>query len=129
MNIWDTCGQERFRSMTKNLHNNVNGIMFVYDITNKPSFDAIKSWLKELEMNKPEIKRIIVGNNCHLENKREVKKEYLETFYERHNIKGIEVSSKDGTNVNECFEMLVKLIIENKTKEELIEEFSKKEQI
>ena len=127
LNIWDTAGQERFTSITRSFINNTDGFMFLYDITNMRTFQNIKSWIKEIELHQGDIKSIIVGNNCHLENKREVKKEILNEYCNKKNIKGIEVSSKEGTNVSECFEMLVKLIIEDKTKEELIEKYSIKQ--
>ena len=123
LNIWNSAGQERFKSITKSFFNNADGVMFLYDITNMRTFQEIKSWIKQFESYKGEIKTIIVGNNCHLENKREVKKEILDEYCNKTKIKGIEVNLKDGTNVSECFEMLVKLIIGDKTKEELIEKY------
>ena len=127
LNIWDTAGQERFKSITRPFFNNTDGVILVYDITNKRSFEGIESWMKELESCNGEIKKIIAGNNCHLENRREVKRDTLNEYCNKKNIKGIEVSSKDGTNVSECFEMLVKLIIEDKSKEELIQKYSNKQ--
>ena len=127
LTIWDTAGQERFKSITRSFFNNVDGAMLVYDITNMRSFEGIKSWMKDLELYKGEIKKIIVGNNCHLEDRRVVKRDTLNEYCNKKNIKGIEVSSKDGTNVSECFEMLVKLIIEDKSKEELSQKHSKKQ--
>ena len=127
LTIWDTAGQERFKSITKSFFNNADGVILVYDITNKKSFEGIKSWMEELESCNGEIKKIIVGNNCHLEDRREVKRDTLNEYCNKKNIKGIEVSSKDGTNVSECFEMLVKLIIEDKSKEELIQKYSNKQ--
>ena len=127
LNIWNSAGQERFKSITKSFFNNADGVMFLYDITNMRTFQEIKSWIKQFESYKGEIKTIIVGNNCHLENKREVKKEILDEYCNKTKIKRIEVNLKDGTNVSECFEMLVKLIIGDKTKEELIEKYSIKQ--
>ena len=49
LQIWDTSGQERFKSLTKNYLNNADGIMFVYDITSKKSFEGVKEWIKEAE--------------------------------------------------------------------------------
>ena len=51
LDIWDTAGQERFKMITKNYLNGANGIIFVYDITSKDTFDKLKLWIKEAESN------------------------------------------------------------------------------
>ena len=61
LNIWDTAGQERFKSITKNFFKSADGIIFVYDITNKSTFDNIKNWLIEAENKTSDFKSIIVG--------------------------------------------------------------------
>ena len=48
--IWDTAGQERFRTLTKAYYRGVQGVIFVYDVSRKDSFDQLNEWLKELEM-------------------------------------------------------------------------------
>ena len=117
-------GQERYRIIP--IHRQYDGVMFLYDITKRDTFDNMKFWIRESQdkINEYSIKSIIVGDNCHLENQREVTKAKMERFCSMKNIQGIEVSSKLGTNVTESFEMLVKLIIGNKSKEELINLYS-----
>ena len=119
LQIWDTSGQERFRGITKTFLRGSDGIMLVYDITNKSTIDHIESYIYQID--DMEIKRILVGNNCEQECERSVSKEYLSKFCEKYNIEGIEVSAKTGENVSKSFEMLVKSIIGDKSKEELIE--------
>ena len=127
LQIWDSVGQERFRSISKNLIINSNGLIFVYDITNKSSFSLIKDIYKNIKDIKPEnVKVIIVGNNKEMENERQVSKDMVKSFCEKHNIESIEVSSRLGTNVSKCFETLTKLIIGNKSKEELLREIGSK---
>ena len=125
LEIWDTAGQERFGSISRNFFRNSDGIIFLYNITNKESFVNIRNWIRNVEESKENIKKIIVGNNMDLENKREVSKERLKNFCDNNNIKGFEVSTKLGINISECFEFLVKLIIGNKSKDELLETYNK----
>ena len=127
LQIWDSVGQERFRSISKNLIINSNGLIFVYDIANKSSFSLIKDIYENIKDIKPEnVKVIIVGNNKEMENERQVSKDMVKSFCEKHNIESIEVSSRLGTNVSKCFETLTKLIIGNKSKEELLREIGSK---
>ena len=123
LQIWNTAGEERFRGITKNFLKGADGIIFLYDITNRRSFENLKNWLFQSEESKENFKKIIVGNICESENNRQVSKETLQNLCQKKNIQGMEVSAKNGTNVNECFELLAKLIIEGKTKEEIIEKY------
>ena len=126
LQIWDTAGQERFHAISKRFILNSNGLIFVYDITNRSSFRFIKEkymYIKDIKSEN--VKVIIVGNNMDMEDKRQVSKETVKIFCEKYNIENIEVSSSLGTNVSKCFETLAKLIIENKSKEELLREFGR----
>ena len=127
LQIWDTAGQERFRSLAKSFMKDADGILFVYDITNKKSFDNIKNWIKRTEDVNDSFQKIIVGNKSDLENKREVKKETLEKFCNTGNLKGIEMSAKLGINVNEAFNILTQLLVGNMTKEQIIKKYGKKD--
>ena len=118
LQIWDTSGQERFRSLAKNYLKNANGIIFVYDITNKKSFDGVKVWMSEAESH-GNYKQIIIGNKCDLEGKREVKKEIVDKFASKKKIEVFETSAKTSTNVAKAFETLAKLLVEGKSVEEL----------
>ena len=79
LNLWDTTGQERFKSISKSFFNNTNGIVFVYDITNRESFDGVKNWIKDAEPY-GKFESILCGNNLDLERKREVKYEALKEY-------------------------------------------------
>ena len=120
LQIWDTAGQERFRSVTKSFLKGADGIIYVYDVTNKESFDNLKTWINTAEESITDFKKIIIGNKIDIEDKKKVSTEMLEKFCEKQNLKGLETSAKNGTNVNEMFELLTKMIIDRKTKEELL---------
>ena len=128
MQLWDTSGQERFRSVTHNFLKNAHGIAYVYDITNKKSFDGVKDWIKDAENNgSGKEKKILIGNKIDLDRKREVTKETLEKFGNKKKINTFEVSAKTDINVNEAFDYLANLITKDKTKEQLIKEFGEKD--
>ena len=124
LQIWDTAGQERFRGVTRNFMKGADGIIYAYDITKKSSFDSLKNWIIQSEESTVGFKKIIIGNKTDLELERVVSKEAFQKFCQNKNIQGMEVSAKNGNNVDKCFELIAKLIIEGKTKEQLIEKYS-----
>ena len=125
--LWDTSGQERFRSMTHTFLKNANGIAFVYDITNKQSFEDVNNWIKDAEINGSGFEKILIGNKIDLEGKREVSTDYLKKYCNKKKIKSFETSAKTSINVNEAFDYLVNLIIKDKSKDEIIAEFGEKD--
>lgn len=124
LQIWDTAGQERFKSITKNFIKDSDGILFVYDITQKKTFDNLKTWIRLSEDSTEGFEKIIVGNKIDLENERNVSREIVKKFCEDKKIREFEISAKIGTNVDDVFETLAKLIVGDKSKEELIKKFS-----
>lgn len=65
--IWDTAGQEQFKSITRSYYKNSVCAFLVYDITNRDTFDNIVSWLKECEQNSPKtILIVLIGNKLDL---------------------------------------------------------------
>ena len=124
LQIWDTAGQERFRGITKNFMKGADGIMYVYDITQKQTFDNLKSWIRQSEDSTEGFKKIIIGNKSDLETEREVSKDSLKKFCDDKCFTGVEVSAKLGTKVNEAFEYLANMIVGRKTKEELIKKYT-----
>ena len=118
LQIWDTAGQERFRNVTKKYFQSSNGLLIVYDITDKESFEKINFWVDSIKNYAPEnVKLILVGNKCDLINKREVTVEEGENYAKKLNIKFFESSAKDGTNVKDLFFYLAnKIYQDDKTK-------------
>jgi small GTP-binding protein len=117
--IYDTSGQERYRTIAANYYKNADGILFVYDITNENSL-TFKYWLEQIQ-EKSSVKSIILfGNKTDLENVEEEKKERKITFEEgkkiadQYGLKLFEGSAKQGININEAIEELVGLIYKEK---------------
>ena len=110
--IQDTSGEERFRSIATSYYKNVDGIIFVFDVTNKESFkEGIKYWLTECDNQMGEYKRILVGNKIDLKDMIAIKKETMEKFAEDKGMKCFETSAKEGTNVDIIFRELTELIL------------------
>ncbi len=91
-----------------------NGILVVYDITNRQSFDDLNFWLNDIEKiaNKNTVK-LLVGNKCDLEDKREVTFQEGKDFADNNGMKFIETSAKTNQNVDEAFEILIDEVIKN----------------
>ena len=126
LQIWDTSGQERYQSITKNFYRNADGILFVFDVTNEDTFHHIKNWLITSEDIDKDFKKMIVGNKIDLEDKIVINKEKMEKFGEKKNMKCFLTSAKDGTNVDVIFKEMAELILADKSDEEIMEEFGTK---
>lgn len=126
LQIWDTSGQERFRSITKNFLRGADGIVFVYDITSKKSFNAIKGWMADAESNSEGFEQVIAGNKSDLKSRKEVEKEAADRLAAKKGIKNFETSAKLDENVDVLFRTLAEQIIGDKTQEELIEKYTER---
>jgi Ras-related protein Rab-1A len=101
---WDTAGQERFRTITSSYYRGAHGIIIVYDITDRESFDNVKQWLNEIDKYACEnVNKLLVGNKSDLDNKRQVDFEEGKAFADQHGIPFLETSAKSSTNVEKSF--------------------------
>ena len=106
--IWDTAGQENFRSITRAYYKNSVCALVVYDITKRESFENVQSWIQDCRNQSPKtIIMILVGNKNDLENERDVSFDEGEQFAKNNNMIFYETSAKTGKNVNEIFENTV----------------------
>lgn len=106
LQIWDTAGQERFRSITSAYYKGSAGIIIMFDISNRTSFNNVKRWLDEINRNVSEnVIKVLVGNKKDLINKRQVSYEEAKYFADFNNILYFEVSAKESNNTNNTNEM------------------------
>lgn len=99
-----TAGQERFRTITSAYYRGAMGIMLVYDITQEKSFENIKNWIRNIEENaSTDVEKMLLGNKCELNEKRQVTKERGEQLAIEYGIKFLETSAKNSINVEEAF--------------------------
>jgi Ras-related protein Rab-2A len=104
LQIWDTAGQETFRSITRAYYRGAACALVVFDITKRASFNNIKSWINDVQnySNFP-ITIILIGNKSDLEEKRQVSSEEAEEFAQQNNITYIETSAKNCQNIDKVF--------------------------
>ena len=111
--LWDTAGQERFRTIAKSYYKGAHGIVLIYDVTNRKTYDNIRKWLNQIKdeaSNKISI--ILVANKIDSE-ERQVSVEEGETLAKASNLPIFEASAKDSINVEESFKFLIEQINEN----------------
>ncbi|CAD8172171.1 unnamed protein product [Paramecium octaurelia] len=113
LQIWDTAGQDRFRTITCSYYRGAHGIIIVYDITDRESFDSVKMWMSEIDKYAQEdVIRMLVGNKCDVEDKRAVSYEEGEALAKQLKLQFIETSAKLSTNIEQSFLTIAKNVLE-----------------
>ena len=114
LQIWDTAGEERFKNIISSYYRGASGILLLYNITDRESFESLNSWLIDIEKNASKnVCKILVGTNCDLEDERKVTYQEGKEFATKNGMKFIEVSVKNNINVNEAFDILLEDIWNN----------------
>jgi len=119
LQLWDTSGQGRFCTIIRSYSRGAQGILLVYDITNKWSFEGIDRWLKEVDQHAPGIPKVLVGNRLHLAFKRQVDQAEAETYAERNAMGFFEVSPLVNFNISETFVELARMALKRNGMERL----------
>lgn len=113
VHIWDTAGNERFKSITINYYRSSHGFIYVYDITSKESFENLDMWINLTNENcGTNAINFLVGNKSDLEKEREVSKAEGEEFAKKYDLIFIETSAKNNDNVGKLFEFFTYKLIE-----------------
>ena len=100
LQIWDTCGQEVYKSLISNFYRNCSLALIVYAINNRDSFEHAENWLNDLKnQSNPNVRVFLVGNKSDLEQNRVISKEEGENFREQKKLdRFMETSAKTGDN-------------------------------
>jgi len=111
LQIWDTAGQERFRTISSTYYRGAHGIIVVYDVTNRVSFDNVQRWLSEIDKYAREnVNKLLVGNKADAaegaDSSRQVAMDDGKKFAESKDIPFLETSAKTGTFVDTAFLMM-----------------------
>lgn len=105
LQVWDTAGQEGYRSITRSFYRNADGIFLVFNVNKRSSFDNCESWINEIRNNSPPDALVfLLGNQCDVQDGREVSVEDAKGFVGKHLLDGyIETSAKEDKGVQEAF--------------------------
>ena len=118
LQIWDTCGQETYRSLISSFYRNSSLAILVYSIDNKESFSNLEVWMNDLKINSnPDIKIFLIGNKSDLESNREISSNEAENFYKDHSMNlFMEASAKTGFNAENIFVEASKILFDEYSK-------------
>jgi Ras-related protein Rab-1A len=112
LQIWDTAGQDRFKTITSAYYRGAHAIIMLYDVTSETSFNHVNDWLNDVSRYaQEETCMLLVGNKCDLPNRvvpTDKAKEYADSL----NMPHMETSAKESTNVDKAFMLLTKKLIE-----------------
>uniref|UniRef100_A0A3B5KW17 small monomeric GTPase n=1 Tax=Xiphophorus couchianus TaxID=32473 RepID=A0A3B5KW17_9TELE len=111
LQLWDTSGQGRFCTIFRSYSRGAQGVILVYDITNRWSFDGIDRWIKEIDEHAPGVPKILVGNRLHLAYKRQVTTEQAQVYAEKLGVTFFEVSPLCNFNITESFTELARIVL------------------
>jgi len=112
--IWDTAGQETYRSLTRSYFRGSIGCLLVFDITNRDSFNSIIEWLNNVKKNSNEyIVFILIGNKSDMINQRQVNYDEADSFAKKYNIDYIETSALNARNIKNAFHIIAERILDN----------------
>lgn len=111
MQIWDTAGQDRFRSIVRSYYRGAAGALLVYDTTRRESFEHVSQWLYEARQNAdPDLVVTLVGNKNDKVHERQVSYEEGQAFAEQNGLHFLETSAVTGHNVDEAFTATARLV-------------------
>ena len=117
LQVWDTAGQESFKSITRSYYRDAAGVMLVFDISRRDTFEHLKNWLEDIKRySNKDVNVILIGNKIDLEHKRRVSREDAEDFALNNGFKYIETSAKEYDNTYRTFEELAYNVLDNHLK-------------
>eukprot|EP01120_Amphizonella_sp_Union-15-10_P013031 TRINITY_DN5973_c0_g1_i1.p1 TRINITY_DN5973_c0_g1~~TRINITY_DN5973_c0_g1_i1.p1 ORF type:complete len:212 (+),score=28.08 TRINITY_DN5973_c0_g1_i1:173-808(+) len=119
LNVWDTAGQEKFRAITKAYYRGAQGVIVLYDITNRRSFQEVPYWFQQVNDSYADSIKILIGNKSDLEDERKVDAEEARTFAQKYGVTFLETSAKVSVNVRNAFRILCEQCIERFGKNKL----------
>ena len=106
--VWDTAGQEKFRTLTHGFYQNGQGIMIVYDVTSAQSFEKVKSWMESIyEHADKDVCKILVGNKIDMAAERVVSFKEGQSCAKEFDMEYVETSAKTGEGLELAFETLI----------------------
>lgn len=116
LHIWDTSGEERYRSVMSSYYRRVKGIILVYDTTQRRSYNHVDYWLSEInKYSASDVKVLLVGSKCDACDQRQVAHDTAATYAERKGLTYVEASAMTGFNVERLFSKLAVSLYDRQT--------------
>ena len=111
--IWDTAGQDRFKSITKNYYKGAHGIILIYDVTTRKTFDNVRKWIDIIkEEVSDKVSVILVGNKIDNNDNRKVTTEEGQEIANEFKLPFYETSAKTGENIDKAFNDLITRVVD-----------------
>eukprot|EP01130_Rhizamoeba_saxonica_P002816 TRINITY_DN1260_c0_g1_i3.p1 TRINITY_DN1260_c0_g1~~TRINITY_DN1260_c0_g1_i3.p1 ORF type:complete len:134 (-),score=22.21 TRINITY_DN1260_c0_g1_i3:51-452(-) len=115
MQIWDTAGQEKFRTVTRSYFRGAQGIMIVFDVSRRSTYSHVRRWLEEIEsLASPDVCVVIIGNKCDLTD-RQVTTEEAQEYADSLDVPYFETSASTSEGVNEAFHHMAEVLLNRTT--------------
>jgi small GTP-binding protein len=114
LQIWDLAGQPHFGGVRPLFYQGSTGVIYVFSVTDRASFDHLVGWLEEAQKNSGNIPGILIGNKTDLMDQRVVSREEAEAFAAQSSLRYIETSAKMDENVGDAFQLMAVTIMETK---------------
>ena len=129
LQIWDTAGQEIYRSITRSYYRESKCAIIVYDVTKPETFETIPSWIDDVKKNAPEeCEIVLVGNKIDLATERAISSDELRVFAEKVNFPYFETSALTGENIRSMFEECAMLVYTNENRRSRIQSMQEESQ-
>jgi len=114
LQIWDTCGQEKFRTLTRQYYRESNAVILIFDLSDKKSFNDIAEWIKDIKEYGPkECLPVLVGNKNDLKNERKISFNEAVEFARKYDMDYFEVSAKNGDGIKFVFEIMGRTLVKS----------------
>lgn len=122
LQIWDTAGQERFRTITATYYRGTHGVIVVYDVTERDSFESVRKWMAEIDNNcdteQNTVNRVLVGNKTDMVEQIVVGKEEAEAYAKGINVPHFLTSAKGNDHVEDMFHCITSSALATKQRQE-----------
>jgi small GTP-binding protein len=118
--IWDTAGQETFRSITRSYYRGAAAALLVYDVTRRDSFENVARWLEDAREHNPQMCFVLVGNKIDIDpSRRQVSRDEGVAFARENGMLFLECSAKNDVNIDDCFLRPAHIVYEKLRKGEI----------
>jgi len=114
--FWDTAGQEKYFAITRQYYRGAHGVVLVYDITKRESFENITRWINEVKVANNDTLFLLIGNKCDLIKKRDVSIEEGIRFSKENGMSFLETSAATGDNCMKAMQLILQDIHQKQTK-------------